>query len=93
MSDVAPTLYSAAHIAVTTLASASYVAFASAPCKQLTIVNDTGVVIEFKQDAGSVALKVADGDSFTCFGISNANQISVHAVGDSAVSVKARWEG
>lgn len=72
----------------------NYTAFAVQACMQLTIVNDTGVSIEFQQNAAGVAIPIVTGDRYTIFGIVDASVIGVRRVDNSntQVTVKARWE-
>ena len=92
---VVPKMVSGGNTSVQTNATGSpYTAFPDLPCKQLTIVNDTGTSIEFRQDGAGVAIPVATGSSFSIFGIANANVIEVRRVdvSNTQVTVKARWE-
>lgn len=72
----------------------NYGAFDSHVCSQLTIINDTGTAIEWMQDGIGIALPIADGDTFTIFGIDDTNRISVRRkdTSNTQVTVKARWE-
>lgn len=72
----------------------NYVAFASQACRQLTIVNDSGADIVFQQGGTGAAVTVWDHTTFTIFGITNADQISVKRKDDSntQVTVASRWE-
>lgn len=80
--------------AQTAATGTNYTAFASQACMQLTIVNDTGVTIEFQQDAAGVAIPIVTADRYTIFGIVNASVIGVRRAdtSNSQVTVKARWE-
>lgn len=80
--------------AQTAATGTNYTLFASQACKQLTIVNNTGTALEFRQDAAGVAVPVFDQSSFTIFGITNANQIGIRRVDTSntQVTAQARWE-
>ncbi|MDP2358625.1 MAG: hypothetical protein Q8M31_21580 [Beijerinckiaceae bacterium] len=92
---VTPQMASGGNLVVTTSATgADYVAFASQVLKQLTLINLSGAIIEFRQGAAGVAIPVADGDSFSIFGLTNANQIDLRRRDNSAtqVNVYARWE-
>lgn len=95
MQYVKPTLASAGHVSTNTNASGSgWSAFASTPCVQLTISNDTGTDIEVRQDAGSNLLTIFNGTYYTLYGLSDTSQITVRRKDQSVtqVLVKARWE-
>lgn len=90
-----PVMSDGGNISVPTDASGTaYALYDHVPLAQLTIINDTGTVLEWRQDAAGVAMPIADGDSFTIFGIGRADQIGVRRKDNSAtpVTVKARWE-
>lgn len=91
-----PVMTSGGHISAATngTTGATFTAFGSQLCKQVTIVNDTGTKIEVQQDGAGVALPINDGTSFTFFGLTNANQLGVRRVDQTTVvaTVKARWE-
>ena len=72
----------------------NFVAFGTQALKQLTLVNNTGVTIEFQQGGAGVAIPISDKDAFSIFGITNANQIGVRRVDAvaTAVTIHARWE-
>ncbi|NML24338.1 hypothetical protein [Zoogloea dura] len=92
---VAPQLSSGGHIAAQTAVSGTtYTAFASQACKQLTILNGTGVDIGVTVGGAGVEVPVLAGTYYTFFGITNANQLSVRRVDTSTtqVTVAARWE-
>lgn len=78
----------------TNATGATFNAFGSQACSQLTLVNDTGTKLEFRQGGSGVAVPVFDQTSFTVFGIANANEISVRRKDQSStqVTVAARWE-
>lgn len=93
--SVSPVFDRGGNISVqTAVVGANFAAFAAQVLSQLTIVNDTGVVIEWRQGGAGVSLPIADGSSFSIFGITDASQISVRRVDQSntQVTVKARWE-
>lgn len=86
---------SGGNIAVTTSAvGTNYTAFASQACKQLTISNNTGTVVELRQDATGEALPIQNGSYFTFYGLTNANQLDCRRTDTSntQVTVQARWE-
>ncbi len=89
-----PSMTSGGNISVATASpGTNYAAFASQACKQLTIVNNTGFAIEFRQGAAGVAIPIVDKSAFTVFGITNANQIDVRRIDNAGVvTVHARWE-
>lgn len=92
---VIPVMTSGGHLAVTTsTTSGAYVAFTSQACKQVTIFNNTGVVIEVRQGATGVAVPLQSGQNFTFLGVTNTNLLDVRRVDISttAVTVQARWE-
>jgi hypothetical protein len=95
MSTVIPRMAAGGNMEVETSATGTnWVAFETQTCKQLTLVNDTGTAMEFRQDGAGVAIPVADDALFTIFGIENAAQIEVRRVDTSntQVTLVARWE-
>jgi hypothetical protein len=93
--SVTPVLTSGGHISATTAVSGTgYVAFGGQACKQLTILNGTGVDIGVTVGGAGVEVPVLAGTYFTFFGLTNANQLSVRRVDTSTtqVTVAARWE-
>lgn len=72
----------------------NYAVFDSNVCSQVTIVNDTGTDIEWRQDGAGIALPIPDGAGFTIFGVDNTNRISVRRkdTSNTQVTVKARAE-
>jgi len=92
---VLPSMTNGGNLAVTTNATGTtYTAFASQACKQLTISNQSGVVIEVRQGGGGVALQIPTGAFYTFFGITNANQLDVRRVdvSNTQITITARWE-
>jgi hypothetical protein len=92
---VLPSMANGGNLAVTTNATGTtYTAFASQACKQLTISNQSGVVIEVRQGGGGVALQLPTGAFYTFFGITNADQLGVRRVDTSntQITITARWE-
>lgn len=71
---------------------ASFTAFASQVCKQLTISCDQDLSVQ--QGGAGAAFFVPQNTMFTMFGISNANVIAVKRKDDAntATVVSARWE-
>lgn len=92
---VVPQMASGGHLAVTTAAGGTtFTAFASQACKQLTIINNTGTLLEAQQGGSGVAVPLFTGQAFTFFGLTNASQIGLRRVDQSTVTVtaQARWE-
>lgn len=92
---VIPAMSSAGHTSVQTAATGTnWTAFASQACKQLTISNQTGTTIEFRQGATGVGFQVPTGSFYTFFGLSNASAIDARRVDttNTQVTVTARWE-
>lgn len=93
--EVHPGFKSGGNLTVSTNADGtSFVAFPAQVCAQLTVVNDSDVTFEVRQGGTGVACPVLAQSSFTFFGVSNANQLSVRRKdqGTDALSVYARWE-
>ena len=83
------------HVSAQTAATGTnWTAFGSQSLKQLTISNQTGVTLEFRQGGSGVGFQIPSGAFYTFFGITNANQIDVRRVDTSntQVTVQARWE-
>jgi hypothetical protein len=92
---VKPMLESAGHASVTTAATGTnWTAFAAQLCSQLTVSNDTGTDLEFRQDGAGVTFTVFDTTYYTFFGLTNASQIEVRRkdTSNTQVTAKARWE-
>ena len=92
---VLPSMASGGNISVqTAVTGTNYTAFASQACKQLTISNQSGAVIEVRQGAAGVALQIPTGAFYTFFGITNANQLDVRRTDTSntQITLTARWE-
>jgi hypothetical protein len=88
-----PVLSAGGNLAVQTLGT-DFAPFDDMPCSQLTIVNESGFDVTWRQDGAGAAIPLRDGASFTVFGLTNANQISVRRVDQdpAQVPVMARWE-
>lgn len=71
---------------------ANYTAFASTPCWQLEIVNNTGTALEYKRGAAGLALTILTGTIKKIKGITDANQISVRRVDQSVTPVTVEAE-
>jgi hypothetical protein len=92
---VIPSMASGGNISVqTAVTGTNYTAFASQACKQLTISNQSGTVVEVRQGAAGVALQIPTGAFYTFFGITNTNQLEVRRtdVSNTQVTLTARWE-
>jgi len=92
---VVPKMAGGGNISVTSSATGSvYVPLASQTCKQLTVSNQTGVLLEFQQGGSGTGLQIPNGAFYTFFGLSNTNQIAIRRVDQSntQVTVTARWE-
>jgi hypothetical protein len=90
-----PLMLQGGNLSVTTSATGTnWTAFASQACKQLTICNDTGTNLEFRQGGAGAGMRVLDGTYYTFFGLTNANQLEVRRVDTSntQVTATARWE-
>lgn len=98
---VVPKMYKGGNLtAQTANPGTGWTAFAAQEAKQLTLVNNTGTTIEFRQDVagvvtpGGASVPVFDQASFPIFGIADAAQIYVRRVDttNTQVTVAARWE-
>lgn len=93
--NVKAKLSSAGHLAATTAnPGTNWVAFASQACSQLTVSNQTGALLEFRQGGSGVGFQVPPSSFYTFFGIANASQLEVRRADTSNVTVTftARWE-
>ena len=92
---VIPSMTTSGHLSAQTNATGTnWTAFASQACKQLTVSNQTGTTLEFRQGGAGVGFRVPAEAFYTFFGISNANSLEVRRVDTSntQVTVTARWE-
>jgi hypothetical protein len=92
---VIPSMTSGGHLSVTTAATGTnWTAYAAQALKQLTVSNQTGVNIEFRQGGAGVGFIVPTGAFYTFFGLTNANQLEARRVdiSNTQVSITARWE-
>ena len=92
---VTPALSSSGNTSAQTAATGTnWTAFSSQALKQLTISNQTGATLEFRQDGAGVGFQVPTANFYTFFGLTNANQLEVRRVDTSntQVTVTARWE-
>jgi hypothetical protein len=80
---------------VTDAGGVAFTSFNSQPCKQLTIVNDTGVDLEVQVGGVGQALPVFTRTPYTFFGLTNSSNLGVRRVDQNVtqVTVKARYEG
>lgn len=86
---------SGGHLSAQTPATGTnYTAFGSRVCKQLTVSNQTGTKLEFRQGAAGVAFQVPDGAFYTFFGLTDASNIDVRRsdTSNTQVTLTARWE-
>lgn len=90
--NVVPAMTSGGNVSVST--AGSYTTFPDHACLQLTISNNTGVVINAQQDGSGESFPVFPGTYYTFYGISNAHQLAVARADGNAtsVTVNARWE-
>lgn len=72
----------------------TFVTFPAQACTQLTVINDTNFSFEVRQGGAGVAVPVLAQSSFTFFGVTNANQLSVRRKDNEpeVVGIYARWE-
>lgn len=92
---VTPALSSSGNTSAQTAATGTnWTAFSSQALKQLTISNQTGATLEFRQGGAGVGFQVPTANFYTFFGLTNANQLEVRRVDTSntQVTVTARWE-
>lgn len=91
-STIVPEPGSSGNVSVTTNADGTtYESFADQACTQMVISNQTGTVINLRQNG--VDFEMPSGILFTISGMTNANQISVARTdaGTTPVTVTARW--
>lgn len=93
--NVKAKLSSAGHLSLTTAnPGTNWTTFASQVCSQLTVSNQTGALLEFRQDGAGVGFQVPPSSFYTFFGISDASQLQAKRADNSnvQVSITARWE-
>lgn len=93
--EVHPGFKSGGNLAVNTnVDGTGFVDLPSQACAQVTVVNDTDVTFEVRQGGAGAACPVLAQSSFTFFGVSNADQLSVRRKdrGTEVLEVCARWE-
>lgn len=92
---VSPSMTSSGHLELATSAtSGAYSTFSSQVCKQITLFNNTGVLIGFKQNNTGPVIPLFREQPFTLFGVTNTNQISIIRadLSTTPVTVQLRWE-
>ena len=92
---VIPSMASGGNTSAQTAATGTnWVAFAAQACKRLTLANNTGAKVEFRQGGAGVGDVVFDGGYFVIEGVTNASQVEVRRVDTSntQVTIAARWE-
>ncbi len=82
---ITPEMSDGGHISVS-ISGAPFVTFASTLCKQLTIVNNSGVDIEVQQDAAGANLPIINGTAYPFYGLSNASQLGVRRIDQVATA-------
>ena len=93
--SVSPSMSSGVHVSAQTAATGSnWTAFGSQACKQLTVHNNTGTVIEVSVGGTGVGIPIQTGMFYTFFGLTNASALSIRRVDQSntQVTVQARAE-
>jgi len=83
------------HLSLTTAANGTdWVAYASQRLSRLTVSNQSGTTIEFRQGGAGVGFRVPSGQFFTFHNIGSASDIEARRVdlNTSQVTVTARWE-
>lgn len=90
--SVTPAMTGGVNLSVS--AAATYVAFGSQTCRQMTIANNSGVTINVQQGGSGAALPVFANTYYTLFGLSDASSIAVERADGvaTAVAVNARCE-
>lgn len=90
-----PVMTSGGHISATTATvGANYVPFGTQVCRQVTLSNQTGTLIEVRQDGAGVGFQIPTGAIHTFYGVINSDTLSIRRF-DAAitqVTVTARWE-
>jgi hypothetical protein len=83
------------HLTATTSATGSnWVTLTSQACKQITVSNQSGTSIEFRQGGAGAGFVVPTGSFFSFFGLANANELQIRRVdvSNTQVTVSLRWE-
>ncbi len=95
MSTVIPKMSAGGNITVLTEADGTdWASFASTAAKQLTISNNTGEALEFRQGGAGAAFPIFNATYYTIYGLANAADIQVRRVvqENDQLTVTARWE-
>ncbi len=77
---------------VTSASGAAFTAFAAKRCKELDLVNTSGVAIEYLRDGVGTAFPVPTGSGRMIIGLTDASQVSVRRVDQSATQVTVNGE-
>lgn len=92
---VVPSMTTGGHLSAQTAATGTnWTAYGSQACKQLTLSNQTGSMIEVRQGGAGVGFQIPTGAFYTFFGLTNANQLEIRRVDtlNTQLTVTARWE-
>lgn len=89
-----PAMTSGGHLNANVAGGAVPQALAAQPCSQVTIANNTSVVVEVQVGGAGAYFPVFASSYYTFFGISDASQLSIRRVdlSASAITINARWE-
>ena len=77
-----------------TFSGNAFTALPSQPCKQVTILNLTGVTLSFQRDGAGETIEIPDGVSWMFRGLKDASDLRVRRFDQSGTQVtfKAEWE-
>lgn len=90
--SITPKMTDSGFLSATTSGGASYVAFSSQACSQLTIQNNTGYELLVQKGGSGVAFPIPDGQPYPFTGLTNADQLAVKRTDEgAAITVKAEW--
>lgn len=64
----------------TAAAGNNWTSFGAQACTQLSVVNNSGVDLEFRRGGGGAALPILNRMAYLIIGITNANQISIRRI-------------
>lgn len=95
LQKVVPMLSTGGHFTAQTSSTGStWVKLTSVLCKQVTVSNQTGTTLEFRQSGTGAGFAVPTGTFYTFFGLNNADSLEVRRVDVSNTQVTAsfRWE-
>ncbi|NJO65021.1 MAG: hypothetical protein HC836_45000 [Richelia sp. RM2_1_2] len=91
-----PSLPRVATVTISTLSTnvtgTAFALFSSASCTHLEIINLTGTTIEYQRGGSGSAFPIPSGSSRLIVGITNANQIGIRRVDQSATVVSITAE-